>query len=72
MLEQHQAIINQQAEEISVLKDEIKRLKKHKGKPRIKPSQMNKEKMDNDARVYLHQARKSQNLEYKLDKNHIF
>jgi len=47
ILEQQQEIINQQAAEIEILKEEIKRLKKHKGKPRIKPSQMNKDKSNN-------------------------
>lgn len=44
ILEQQQEIINQQAEEIEILKEEIKRLKNHKGKPNIKPSQMDKKK----------------------------
>src|SRR5438128_7134444 len=48
MLEQQQTFINQQSEEIAILKDEIKRLKKHKGKPPIKPIQMNKEKSNNE------------------------
>lgn len=44
LLEQQQIIINQQSEEIELLKEEIKRLKGHKGKPHIQPSQMNKDK----------------------------
>jgi hypothetical protein len=47
ILEQQQEIINQQAREIEILKEEVKRLKKHKGKPRIKPSQMNNDKSTN-------------------------
>jgi hypothetical protein len=44
LLEQQQIIINQQADEIEALKEDIKRLKNHKGKPDIKPSQMDKGK----------------------------
>jgi cell division protein FtsB len=34
-IEQQQMAINQLVEEVTVLKEEVKRLKKHKGKPRI-------------------------------------
>jgi hypothetical protein len=43
IVEHQQATLHQQAEEIALLKEEIKRLKGHKGKPHIKPSQMNKD-----------------------------
>lgn len=47
IIEQQQVAIIQLVEEVAVLKEEVKRLKKHKGKPRIKPSQMNKDKSNN-------------------------
>lgn len=40
IVEQQQVILAKQEEEIELLKEEIKRLKGHKGKPKIKPSQM--------------------------------
>lgn len=42
IIERQQILLNQQLEEIEVLKEEIKRLKRHKGKLQIKPSQMDK------------------------------
>ena len=47
IIEQQQVAITQLVEAVAVLKEEVKRLKKHKGKPRIKPSQMNKDKSNN-------------------------
>jgi len=47
VIARQQGMINDLIEEIDNLKDEIKRLKKHKTKPRIKPSQMDKGN-DND------------------------
>jgi len=44
IIEQQQVMINHLTEEVAVLKEEVKRLKKHKGKPRIGPSQMDKDK----------------------------
>ena len=41
IIEQQQTMLVKQREEIDLLKEEIKRLKGHKGKPKIKPSQMN-------------------------------
>ena len=41
IIEQQQAMLAKQEEEIELLKEEIKRLKGHKGKPKVKPSQMN-------------------------------
>ena len=40
LIERQQTMLIKQEEEIELLKEEIKRLKGHKGKPRIKPSQM--------------------------------
>ena len=42
VIEEQQLAIQKLESKISSLEDEIKRLKKHKGKPNIKPSQMNK------------------------------
>lgn len=47
IIEQQQMTINQLVEEVGVLKEEVKRLKNHKGKPRIKPSQMDKDNSNN-------------------------
>lgn len=50
ILERQQEKIDQLTGEVEILKEEIKRLKKHKGKPRIKPSQMDKdESKDNES-----------------------
>jgi hypothetical protein len=46
VIEHQQSTIQQQAEQIARLEEEIKRLKRHKGKPHIKASQMNKDKSD--------------------------
>ena len=43
IVERQQVMLSEQGEQIELLKEEIKRLKGHKGKPKIKPSQMNKE-----------------------------
>ena len=42
IIAQQQAMILRLSEEVVALKEELKRLKKHKDKPRIRPSQMNK------------------------------
>lgn len=47
IIERQQNLLNQQSEEIEVLKEEIKRLKGHKGKPQIKASQMDKAPKNN-------------------------
>lgn len=47
VIDRQQGMINDLVTEIEVLKEEIKRLKNHKGKPRIKPSQMDKVKSNN-------------------------
>lgn len=44
VIDRQQGMIDDLAKDIEILKEEIKRLKGHKGKPRIKPSQMNKDK----------------------------
>jgi hypothetical protein len=43
IIESQQIMLAAQGEQIELLKEEIKRLKGHKGKPKIRPSQMNKE-----------------------------
>jgi hypothetical protein len=51
IIEQQQVTLAKQEEEIELLKEEIKRLKGHKGKPKIKPSQMNvKEKKESEGK----------------------
>lgn len=50
ILEQQQEKIDRQSDEIEILKEEIKRLKKHKGNPRIKPSQMDKDESKDNCR----------------------
>jgi hypothetical protein len=43
IIEHQQILINELREEIEILKEDIKRIKGHKGKPKISPSQMDKE-----------------------------
>jgi hypothetical protein len=47
IIDRQQGMINDLVTDIEVLKEGIKRLKNHKGKPRIKPSQMDKDKSNN-------------------------
>ena len=48
IIDKQQLMLNEQGEEIAILKEEIKRLKKHKGKPKIRPSKMDKDETAKD------------------------
>ena len=70
IIEQQQIMLVKQEEEIKLLKEEIKRLKGHKGKPKIKPSQMNAEakKTLGGKRPGSTKRRKTENLEIHEEK----
>lgn len=65
VIDQQQGMINDLVADIEALKDEIKRLKNHKSKPRIKPSQMNKDQSKDTAKSTKRNgsAKRSKNLE---------
>src|SRR5476651_407131 len=44
VIDRQQGMINDLIADIDILKEEVKRLKGHKGKPKIKPSKMDKDK----------------------------
>jgi hypothetical protein len=70
IIEEQQTMLVKQGEAIDLLKEEIKRLKGHKGKPKIKPSQMNAEekKASGGKRPGSAKRRKTENLEIHEEK----
>ena len=77
IIEQQQIMLAEQGEQIELLKEEIKRLKGHKGKPKIQPSQMNAEakKSSRGKRPGSVKRQKTANLEIHEEKkiavNHL-
>ena len=77
VIEHQQIMLAKQEEQIELLKEEIKRLKGHKGKPKIKPSQMNIEATQGSGgkRPGSIKRRKTENLEIHEEKiivvNHL-
>lgn len=49
VIDRQHGMINDLLADVGILKEEIKRLKNHEGKPRIKPSQMDKDKLNKNS-----------------------
>lgn len=76
IIARQQGMINDLVDEVESLKDEIKRLKKHKSKPRIKPSKMDKGKDKDDDQTSGSDKRpgsekRSKNKDLKIDVEEI-